>query len=143
MRTLFLACLLLMAESVGAYECKVDGTLCDTSWSYPSIPVVAEPITTVHSDGFSCGDAMCSYAGQVSVDGYLKIDKASFDAMLKDYPGAKLRVMLVNHHCLTSMEEAMRQVDYYVDPKSKEPQLDILNALQTWVNVRRECWSKP
>lgn len=39
-------------------------------------------------------------------------------------------VTKAQHDCLAKMEQAMRQIDYYMDPKSKEPQHDILDALQ-------------
>jgi hypothetical protein len=93
---------------------------------------------------------------QYSLMGALKVDRASFDAMLKDYPEAKLRIILVDEYCLTQMAAAMRAMEPYAitgwrtdsagRTYSAEQQIDrneYTSVLAQWVIVKRECWTTP
>ena len=111
------------------------GYLCEPAWAADS-PVTMSP----------GGDAS---PFQYTRSGSIKIDKASFDAMLKDYPEAKLRVLLTDDSCLAKMEAAMRAMDLYLNPHDGDSfPLEWL-ALVTrerwvlWQSVKRDCWGQP
>lgn len=91
---------------------------------------------------------------ELSDTSVLKIDRASFDAMLKDYPEAKLRVMLVPSWCEEQMQAAMRSWEevwrleytsdgkavthvYERDPKKGQAAVDLWNA------AKENCWRTP
>lgn len=97
---------------------------------------------------------------QYTSTGALKIDRKSFDALLKDYPDAKLRVLLVDERCLAQMEAAMRAMEpftitWYLSDLPlavgggmriqvlEENQEAGLKAVIRWLEVKRECWRQP
>ena len=69
---------------------------------------------------------------------YIRIDKASFDAMLKDYPEAQLRVKLVNDQCLAKMEAAMKAMNrlVYDGVRSQEAK-----DRKLWDDAKQKCWT--
>lgn len=80
-------------------------------------------------------DVLPQYTGT----GALKIDRKSFDALMKDYPEAKLRV-LMDDDCTVEMEESMKAIDKYipvfVDPvdrrRSKEYGGEMILPYNPW-----------
>ncbi len=90
----------------------------ELQWSKcPDILPVAEPSTYATLKCFDSKTELwgpCSASFQYDINGSLKIDKAIFDAILKDYPEAKLRVLLTNDPCLAQMEQAMRIMEKWI-----------------------------
>lgn len=97
---------------------------------------------------------------QFSLTGALKIDRASFEALLKDDPDAKLRVMLIDEPCLAQMEAAMRAMEPYTvmpntfqfiftggqdilqinrPPNQRNP---LAEAIALW-GAAKACWRTP
>lgn len=60
--------------------------------------------------------------------GALKITKDSLDALLRDYPDARLIVVSVPTLCEQQMEAAMRAMEPYSPIEDQ------------WETVKKECW---
>lgn len=75
----------------------------------------------------------------------IRIDRKSWDAMLKDYPNAKLRVELTEDPCLAKMEEAMRAWDDHITELTNGPHTIPGEAwrYEQWNAVKKECWKNP
>lgn len=71
--------------------------------------------------------AMEGQTPQVSRLEALKITSESFEAMLRDYPDAKLRIVLEPSRCEEQMEAAMRVVDAHLHPTISSESYDGCN----------------
>lgn len=134
---IMIACLLLMAAPVGAesQDLTINGTRLLVGTTYCQSPDI----------GITCTPGRAIDQWDIALS-HIRINKASFDAMLKDYPEAKLRVMLVEDPCLARMEEAMRAMDYWLYPPLNgtiKMSAKIQHGLNTqWDDAKRECWRK-
>ena len=81
---------------------------------------------------------------QAITNEYVKITKESLDALLRDHPDSRLRVMVIDDPCLAKMEKAMRAMDYWIFPplngtiKMTAKIQHELNA--QWEQTKKDCW---
>lgn len=84
---------------------------------------------------------------------HMRITKESLDALLRDHPDAKLRVMVIDDPCLARMEDAMRKMEpfiangfivvYNFSGWSQSAIDEFHKANELWEETQRECWTKP
>lgn len=87
--------------------------------------------------------------GQYDRSGALIVTKESLDALLRDYPEARLRVVTVPSTCEQRMQAAMTAMDPYVisgltvregDPQFEDKVWDGWMIYKQWADVKRDCW---